>query len=48
MEEVTKDWEPEEEKEWYKDLEEDTAYKKLISLQTKYLKESKITSRSKK
>ena len=38
----------EEQEGWYKDLEGDTAYKKMISLRTKYLKESNISARSKK
>ena len=48
MEDITKEWELEEQEGWYKDLEGDTAYKKMISLRTKYLKESNISSRSKK
>ena len=48
IEDITKEWELEEQEGWYKDLEEDTAYKKMISLTTKYLKESNISSRSKK
>ena len=48
MENIMKEWEIEEQEEWYKDLEGNLPYEKLIFLRTKYLKESRITSRSKK
>ena len=48
MEDIMKEWELEEQEEWYEDLEGDSPYKKLGFLRTKYLKESRITSRSKK
>ena len=48
MEDITKEWELEEQEEWYEDLEGESPYEKLVFLRTKYLKESRITSKSKK
>ena len=48
MEQIRDEWEPKEQVRWYRDLEGDTAYEKLTSLRAQYLKESRITAKSKK